>query len=211
MNYRNLVMGWVAIASLTCMSSSRAELSLGQSIPAIKVEKAEGGVFDFAKDAKGKIVVFEWLNFECPFVRKHYNDSTNMQATQAWAKEQGVIWVSVASSGKKKNGKGKEGYFEPKELIARKTALGAKSDMILVDTSGVVGKTFGAKTTPHIFIFGKDSKLAYMGAIDSEPSADAEDIKTATNYVKEAVTALAAGKPYSKKTDPYGCSVKYGD
>jgi len=191
--------------------SAHAELSLGQRIPALVGEKAEGGSFDLIKDTKSKTVVFEWLNFECPFVRKHYIDSKNMQETQAWAKEKGVLWISVASSGKNKKGKGKEGYMEASELLAKKKELGSNADFIIRDVSGQIGRAFGAKTTPHLFIFNTEGKLAYQGAIDSEASADADDIKMATNFVKEAVTKLSEGRNYTKQTEAYGCGVKYGD
>lgn len=156
------------------------------------------------KDHKGKIVVLEWTNHQCPFVKKHYA-SGNMQALQKELTEKGVVWVSINSSAK-----GKEGYVSEDE--AKKVVADAKAapSYKLLDAEGTIGKQFGAKTTPHMFVIGKDGALAYAGAIDSDSSANPDKIAGATNYVRQAVTELLDGKPVSEaSTQSYGCSVKY--
>lgn len=153
---------------------------------------------------KGKIVVLEWFNPDCPFVRKHY-DSGNMQALQKEYTEKGIVWLSICSSAP-----GKQGHYpaaKHNELMKEK---GAAPTAVLLDEDGRVGKLYGAKTTPHMFIIAADGKLAYQGAIDDKTGTDKEEIKTAANYVRQALDALLAGQaPAVAATKPYGCSVKY--
>jgi peroxiredoxin len=155
-------------------------------------------------DYKGKIVVLEWFNYGCPFVRKHY-DSQNMQKLQKKYRNKGVIWLSVVSSAK-----GKQGYLTPLKAKSKIREEGSHANEVLLDPNGEVGKMYGAIVTPHIFIINKEGALAYNGAIDSIPSYDLSDIPQAKNYVKLALDNLLIGKqPEIKKTRPYGCSVKY--
>ena len=156
------------------------------------------------KDMRGKYVVLEWYNEGCPFVRKHY-DSNNMQALQE--KYQGkVAWLSVNSSAKNRQGyladsSAAKGTYSKEQM---------KALSLLLDSDGSVGKAYGAKTTPHMFIIDPKGKIAYQGAIDSISSASSADIKKATNYVDQALgQALAGRKIAMAKTKPYGCSVKY--
>ena len=155
---------------------------------------------------KGKYIVLEWYNSGCPYVRKHY-DSNNMQATQKLYQENDqVVWLTIVSSAK-----GKQGYLaDAKEAKAQFEKEGAASDFLLLDPTGEVGKAYGAKTTPHIFIINPELKLAYVGAMDSDSSYQQSAIKGATNYVTSSMSKLMLNEnPDPAKTKPYGCSVKY--
>ena len=155
-------------------------------------------------DYKGKYVILEWVNFDCPFVRKHYR-SGNMQALQKKFTEEGVVWLSICSSAA-----GKQGHFAGDELVERMKKENWSGSAYLIDEDGTVGKLYRAKTTPHMYIINPEGILVYAGAIDDKPSTDLEDIKTATNYVVEAMAALKAGKKIEPAvTKSYGCSVKY--
>lgn len=155
-------------------------------------------------DYKGKTVVLEWLNHGCPFVKKHYG-SGNMQAVQAAATQQGVVWLSVISSAK-----GKQGASTPEVAESERKDHKSKASEILLDAEGKVGQAYAAKTTPHMFVIDPAGKLVYQGAIDDNPSADPADVKTARNYVKDALASVAAKKPVEvAETKSYGCSVKY--
>jgi hypothetical protein len=149
-------------------------------------------------------VVLEWTNHGCPFVKKHY-DTGNMQALQKDFTAKGVIWLSICSSGK-----GKEGYMSPAEWNKMTAEKAAAPTAVLLDEEGKVGKSYEAKTTPHMFIINPKGELIYKGAIDDKPTFNKDDIKEAINYVKEALDEALAGKPVSiDTTDAYGCSVKY--
>ena len=156
---------------------------------------------------KGKIVVLEWNNFECPFVHKFYSSGT-MQNLQAKSVKDGVVWISINSSAE-----GKEGYLQnanaAKPVIA---ANNSNASYYLLDHDGTIGHLYGAKTTPHMFVIDKDGSLVYQGAIDDKPTADTSDLASATNYVTQALAALKAGKPIkTADTRSYGCFVKYKD
>ena len=155
---------------------------------------------------RGKIVVLEWHNPGCPFVQKHYN-SGNMQAAQLAARKQGVVWLTINSGAV-----GKQGHMTGSE--ARKLAKdqGFNGSHYLLDTKGVVGKAYSAKTTPHMYIINKSGKLVFQGGIDNKPTANPADIKAARNNVTSALDELAAGKSVSvAQSRPYGCSVKYAE
>ena len=153
----------------------------------------------------GQNVVLEWTNHGCPFVQRHY-DSGNMQATQAAANEEGFVWVTVISSAP-----GKQGHVTPEEANDLTTSRGAQPDYVLLDESGDIGRAYGAKTTPHMFVIDEDSILRYAGAIDDKPTAAHVEPNDAVNYVLGAVNSIATGVEVSDKSSkPYGCSVKYG-
>jgi peroxiredoxin len=193
-----------SIALATLSSTTFAAAQVGEPAPDFKVTDATGKTRSLS-EFKGKIVVLEWLNHGCPFVKKHY-ESGNMQKLQKEVTAQNdVVWLSVASSSE-----GQEGYMTGKETLAAATASHAAPTAILLDPAGTVGRAYEAKVTPHMFIIGKDGKVAYNGAIDDKPSTKATDVPTATNYILAALTEIKAGKPVSKPlTKPYGCSVKY--
>lgn len=155
-------------------------------------------------DYRGRTVVLEWTNHDCPYVRKHYG-SGNMQALQREATAQGVVWLSVISSAP-----GKQGYVSGAEADALTAARKAAPSAVILDPEGKIGRLYGAKTTPHMYIVDPSGTLVYMGGIDDRPTADPADIEGAHNYVRAALAELAAGRPVSDAvTRPYGCSVKY--
>lgn len=177
---------------------------VGKVSPAWSAMDSKGKVRSLA-DFKGKYVVLEWFNKDCPFVRKHYG-SGNMQATQKKAKEMGAVWLSICSSAP-----GKQGYFTQEEADNFfKTQYGMKSDAYLLDPEGKVGRMFSAKTTPQIVIFDPKGVVIYNGAIDDKPSADPKSLEGATNYALQALSEAMGGKAVSVPTSqPYGCSIKY--
>ena len=153
---------------------------------------------------KGKIVVLEWMNHGCPFVRKHY-DSGNMQALQKKYTSQGVVWLSVISSAP-----GKQGHVDAKGAAADKEKNKSFATEVLLDPTGKVGNLYGAKTTPHMFVIDKAGKLAYQGAIDDHADADQASIPASKNFVAAALDEVIAGKAVTRHTTKsYGCSVKY--
>lgn len=155
---------------------------------------------------RGKYVVLEWTNNGCPYVKKHYN-SGNMQALQQWAKEKGVVWLSIVSSGP-----GKQGYVDAAQGAELVKAQKIASAAYLLDPDGKVGKTYGAKATPHMFVIDPKGTLIYNGAIDDKPTANVEDVKSAKNYVRAALEESMAGKAVSTPTSqPYGCAMKYAN
>lgn len=150
---------------------------------------------------KGKWVVLEWTNHDCPIVVRHYN-SGNMQATQKWATEKGVVWLQVVSSAP-----GEQGHIstdQAKEIMKSRKDV---STQMLFDPSGKVGKLYDAKTTPHMYIINPEGQLVYNGGIDNNSNGRATEV---TNYVKQGLEEGLAGKPISVPTSrPYGCNVKY--
>ncbi len=157
-------------------------------------------------DYKGKIVVLEWSNPGCPYVQKHY-ETGNMQALQAEEIKNGVVWLTVVSSAK-----GREGYMSIEEANAYMKKMGSEPTARILDPSGEIGKLYGATATPHMFVIDKDGVLQYAGAIDDRPSADHETVAGAHNYVRTAVEELEAGKPVDTAvTQVYGCSIKYAE
>jgi len=153
---------------------------------------------------KGRPVVLEWNNPGCPFVKKHY-DSGNMQRTQAAARRDGAVWLTVNSGAP-----GKQGYMTGAEAKAFVASAKATPTAYLLDPAGRVGRGYAAKTTPHLYLINAGGRLVYQGGIDDRPTADAADIKGARNHLLAALAEVKAGKPVSvPETRPYGCSVKY--
>ena len=193
----------VATAIFFSASSAFAALTSGTALPEFKATDTHG-VEVSNESLKGKTVVFEWTNHECPFVVKHYG-SGNMQKSQKAAVEKGAVWVSVISSAE-----GRQGYVTDEEANKIAEEKGAAATHIIRDTSGEIGKAFEATNTPQMYVANTDGVIAYSGAIDSVPSASADDIAGAENYVLAAVDAIAAGEtPKTTDTKPYGCGVKY--
>jgi peroxiredoxin len=155
---------------------------------------------------KGRVLVLEWFNPECPFVRKHY-DSHHMQGLQQTYTAKGVAWLMVASSAP-----GKQGYLDATSGKTTLTRVGAHATALILDSSGSIGRTYGAKTTPHMFIIDPAGKLIYAGGIDDKPSTDQADLARARPLVAEALDAALAGRPVpTPSSPPYGCSVKYAN
>ena len=185
-------------ASMLAATLVHAAVSVGQAAPDFKAKDTSGKEHSLSA-YKGKYVVLEWVNPDCPFVKKHY-DSANMQATQKAAEAKGAVWLSVST--------GPGG--DASELAAWVKEKGAAPTATLLDTDGKVGKAFGARTTPHMYVINPEGKLVYAGAIDNKPTANKADVKDETNYVTAALSEAMAGKPVSKaSSEPYGCSVKY--
>ena len=182
---------------------SRADAVVGQAAPAFSLPDLDGKTVTLAQ-YKGKVVVLEWTNVDCPFVKKHYG-SGNIPRLQREAADKGIVWLSVCSSAP-----GKEGAESAAEIKKTRADWGAASADYLVDAAGTAGRAYGAKTTPHLFVVDKDGTLRYAGAIDSIPTADTADIAKAVPYAENAMLAVAAGKAVqTQATPPYGCSVKY--
>ena len=180
-----------------------ASAKVGEAAPTFSLNATTGKAVSLA-DQRGKIVVLEWTNHECPYVRKHY-ESGNMQALQKEETGKGVVWLSVLSSAE-----GKQGYSTPEQANATRKKWNVVSTATLLDPKGEAGKLYEAKTTPHLFVINPEGKVVYMGAIDDKSTSDPADIKTAKNYVKAALDEAMAGKPVTTvSTTPYGCSVKY--
>lgn len=180
-----------------------AEAVPGKPAPAFSVKDQNGQLHELSKYA-GQWLVLEWFNKDCPYVKKHY-DSGNMQALQAKFTDQDVVWLSVISSAK-----GKQGFLQSKEVnpLMKDKKMAATS--VLLDVDGSMGKAYGAKTTPHMFVINPKGDVVYAGAIDDNDSANPDVIAKSKNLVSEALTAGMAGKPVAvASSKPYGCAVKY--
>jgi hypothetical protein len=178
--------------------------TVGQPAPAFTLTDL-AGVSHNLSDFKGKTVVLEWVNPECPFVVKHYEKSGNLPATQKAAVADGVVWLLINSAAP-----GKQGDYDAAKATAWLEKNKAAATAYLRDVDGKVGKAYDAKTTPQIYVINAEGVLVYNGAIDSVRSTNAADIEKAENYVAAALAAVKAGKPIEKPvTQPYGCSVKY--
>jgi peroxiredoxin len=192
-----------ATTLLAPLTSVHADVVVGDVAPEFTAKDSTGKDVSL-NTFKGKIVVLEWFNPNCPFVKKFYKNG-NMQKFQESLAGKGVVWLTVNSSAS-----GRSGHLSPEEAQETRKELGMKSTAFILDEDGKVGKAFGARTTPHMYIVSADGKIAYAGAIDSEASTSADDIAGATNYVLAATEELLAGKPVAvASTEPYGCSVKY--
>lgn len=185
------------------LSADHHTAELGKKAPDFTLKSAEGKTHSLS-DFKGKYVVLEWVNFDCPFVKKHYG-SKNMQNTQKEMTGKDVVWLSICSSAD-----GKQGFYEGKDLLDRIKSEGSNATAYLIDADGKVGKEYAAKTTPHCYVINPEGKLIYAGAIDDIPSADQNDVKEANNLVKSCLNEAMAGKAITTATSkPYGCGVKY--
>lgn len=193
----------VTAALLLACGSGWASATIGQSAPAFTAVDTSGKTVSLA-DFKGKHVVLEWVNPGCPYVQKHY-DSQNMQGTQAEATAKGVVWLAVNSTAADHGD-----YKTPAALAQWMQSHKAKASATLMDADGKLGRAYGARSTPHMYIVNPAGTLVYAGAIDSKPTSNPADIATATNHVKVALNESLAGKPVSvPSTRAYGCSVKY--
>jgi len=197
--------GLLGAALLAQPMSASAAAAVGQAAPDFTLTDSQGKTHSLSS-YKGKYVVLEWVNFDCPFVRKHYG-SGNMQKLQSAFTGRGVVWLSINSSAP-----GKQGHFPRDQINALSKEKGTHPTAYLIDSEGAVGHSYGARTTPHMFVIDPGGKLIYAGGIDDKASTDQEDIATAKNYVQSALDDAMAGKPVSTPTSaPYGCSVKYAN
>lgn len=180
-----------------------AEAAIGAPAPAFTLPDSDGNQRSLSEFA-GRTVILEWTNYDCPFVRKHY-DSGNMQQQQKQAVQDGAAWLVINSSSP-----GKQGHVDGQGAREDMARDGFASTAYLLDPEGTVGMAYGAMTTPHMYIIDGDGILRYKGGIDSIRSADQADIAQAKQYVPAALAEMAAGEPVSdSNTRPYGCSVKY--
>ena len=194
----------IVLSTLAAGTAQAASAAVGKAAPDFSATDALG-ITRKLSDYKGKHVVLEWTNPGCPFVVKHYGG--NMQALQKEFTAKGVVWLSVNSTSKDAFD-----YLEPAKLMAWKAEKKGSASAMLMDDAGKVGQLYGAKTTPHMYIISPQGVLVYAGAIDSIPSARVEDIKTATNYLRQGLNEVLGGKAIStSSTRAYGCSVKYKD
>jgi alkyl hydroperoxide reductase subunit AhpC len=195
-----------AISGLMALLAVTAQaVSIGQSAPDFSLQNLAGETVKLS-ELRGKYVVLEWLNPECPFVKKHY-DTGNMPMLQKNAKAEDVVWLAIASTHAKH-----QDYKSAAQLTQWLKDKQAQPTAVLLDQTGAVGRSYDAKTTPHMYIISPKGELLYAGAIDSKRSADPKDISSATNYVTQALGETMAGKPVSvASTQAYGCSIKYAD
>ncbi|MNL26426.1 Thiol-disulfide oxidoreductase ResA [compost metagenome] len=189
--------------SLSAPMIAHADAIPGQPAPAFDVKDANGKNQTLA-GLKGKWVVLEWTNKDCPYVKKHYG-SKNMQGLQKAYTGKGVTWFTVISSKK-----GEQGNLAPAEALKVAKENGSGATAVLIDESGAMGKAFGAKTTPHMFVINPEGNVVYAGGIDDNDSANPAVIVKSKNYVSAALDAAMVGKPVeTASARPYGCSVKY--
>jgi len=195
----------IATIAATMLFAAQAATALtpGTAAPPFTITDTAGKAVKLA-DYRGKYVVLEWTNPECPFVRKHY-DSGNMQGLQKeWGAKE-VVWLAVNSTSQSHSE-----FKAPAQMDGWMKAQGAAPSATLIDATSATGRDYGAKTTPHMFVVDPAGRIIYAGAIDDKRSANPADAKTANNYVRAALTQALAGKPVTvASTTPYGCSVKY--
>lgn len=195
--------GMFGLAFWLASGAGAAELAVGQAAPDFTLTDIHGDEHSLS-DYQGQYVVLEWTNHGCPFVVKHY-DSNNMQKLQATYTDKEVVWLTINSSAP-----GKQGHHSPEEWAELVEEKGSAASATLLDGDGTVGRLYGAKTTPHMYIIDPSGKLIYQGAIDSVASTNVNDVPNAKNYVAAALDEALAGKPVSEpSTKAYGCSVKY--
>tara|TARA_Y100001935_G_scaffold253072_1_gene258369 strand:- start:1137 stop:1736 length:600 start_codon:yes stop_codon:yes gene_type:complete len=197
----------IKILSLMLMSMlGAASVKNGDNAPSFNLLNQDNETVSL-EEFKGKKVVLEWTNHDCPFVKRHY-DSNNMQNLQRDMKNQDIVWLSIVSSAK-----GKQGYITSAQAKNLTSSRNAEPAHVLLDTDGVVGRIFSAKTTPHMFLIDEKGKMRYQGAIDNLGNTGAlftTDLSKAKNYVRNAVSQLLSGDQIEEaKTKPYGCSIKY--
>ena len=193
----------VLVFSINALNSYGAKLVTGKAVPDFEFTDIEGNSGKIS-DLEGKYVVIEWFNHGCPFVAKHYK-SKNMQGLQSEYSEKDVVWIAVNSTSDNHGD-----YRNTEESKTEAEKFGTSASHIVIDTSGEIGKLYGAKVTPHIFIIDPEGVLIYQGAADDIKSTDIEDIPKATNYIDLAMTEALTPKELSfPQTKPYGCSVKY--
>lgn len=194
---------FILLASLASVVSLTAAVKTGGSAPDFTLSDTTGATHRLS-DFEGQYVVLEWTNHECPFVMKHY-EAGAMQSLQQTMTADGVVWLQIVSSAA-----GKQGYLLPEEGEALRESKQMHSTAMLLDTSGEVGRAYGARTTPHMYLISPGGTLLYQGAIDSIKSTRISDLEKAENYVKAAYASAKAGEPVEHATTvSYGCGVKY--
>ncbi len=200
---RRSLLALPAILTLPMMRPALAAPAVAAAAPGFTGTDSNGRQVGLAQFA-GKPVVLEWTNDGCPYVRKWYNSGA-MQDLQRQAAAMGAVWLSVVSSPP-----GEQGYVESAAANELTRSRNAAPAHVLLDPEQRIARAYGATVTPHMFIIDAKGVLVYSGGADSIPSTRQEDLARATPYVKEALAALAAGRPVANPvTRPYGCVVKY--
>jgi len=193
----------LSIRGLTPPAWAAAVAKVGEAAPAFAIDATTGKSVSLA-DQRGKLVVLEWTNHDCPYVRKHY-ETGNMQTLQKETTAQGVVWLTVISSSP-----GTQGYVTAKQADELTTSRKASPTSVLLDPTGVAGKAYGATNTPHMYLIDKNGLLVYAGAIDDRPTTRRADVQGAQNYVRAALEDVTAGRAVrTPVTRAYGCTVKY--
>jgi peroxiredoxin len=193
------------LAGTDSQGSAGQPARVGATAPAFSGKDSQGKTQSLAQ-YRGKFVVLEWTNRDCPYTQKQYN-SGNMQALEREWTAKGVVWLTVLSSAA-----GEQGYLTAAQENAQIEKVHAHPTAAILDPTGEIGKLYSAKTTPHMFIIDPEGKLIYDGAIDDKPTTDLADVKGAKNYVSAALTEAMAGQRVEvASTRPYGCSVKYAE
>ncbi|HRK60942.1 MAG TPA: thioredoxin family protein [Candidatus Omnitrophota bacterium] len=193
----------ILILSLIFSAPAFSAVENNQPAPDFSLTDLDGNIRSLS-EFNGKFVVLEWVNHDCPFVKKHY-DQGHMQALQAEYAQKGVVWLSINSSAE-----GKQGNYSPEEWKGLQAEKKSAATATLLDPEGKVGKLYGAQTTPHMYVVNPDGDLIYQGAIDSIKSTNTSDIELSENYVRSALdSALSGGTVQTPFSKAYGCSVKY--
>ena len=199
------ILSTLVLAVLIFASAGAYAVKVGDPAPGFTGTDSNGKTQTLS-EYKGKYVVLEWSNRDCPYTRKHYT-SGNMQSLQKEWTAKGVIWLTILSSAP-----GQQGYVTASEENAQLAKVHAAPTAAILDPTGAIGHEYDAKTTPNMFVIDPSGKLIYAGAIDDHPTDDVGDIKISKNYVSEALSqAMAGGAVSTSYTRPYGCSVKYGE
>lgn len=194
---------FVLMAVFCFVPLAQASVNTGAMAPDFSLPGSDGKTYELA-DFRGKTVILEWTNHDCPYVQKHY-DSGNMQALQKQTAEGGMIWFSVISSSP-----GSQGHVSADQASELTRSRNAQPTSVLLDPAGDVGRMYGARTTPHMYIIAPDGKLVYQGAIDDRPSARMSSLEGANNYLLAALDDMKANRPVqTPQTSAYGCSIKY--
>lgn len=195
-----------ALAATLPMAAPAPAQHIGEPAPLFTLTDSRG-IQHSLQRYLGSWVVLEWVNYGCPYVQKHYRTGNIPDQQERWT-EEGVIWLAVASSAP-----GEQGYFDDAErLTAASERWGSRATAVLLDSEGVAGRLYHARTTPHLFVIDPAGEIVYMGGIDDVPTSRDDDLALATQLVDLALTEATSGQrvtvPVSR---PYGCSVKYGE
>lgn len=193
----------IAGSAFVLSGDATAAVETGAAAPAFSVQDANGRTRTL-EEFRGRTVILEWTNFGCPYVQRHYGAGA-MQALQQETTANGVVWLQVISSAP-----GEQGYLDGAGALARVRTDSAHPTATLLDPTGVMGRAYGARNTPQMFVINGDGRVVYQGAIDDRPTARAAQAEGATNYVRAALDDLSAGRAVrTATTTPYGCTVKY--
>ncbi|MEM1028538.1 MAG: redoxin domain-containing protein [Planctomycetota bacterium] len=199
-----LVAALAIVVTPMVSDAAKSGVATGEAAPAFTLTDSNG-VEHSLEDFAGKTVILEWTNKDCPFVKKFYKEGHMQGWQETYTAMDDVVWLSICSSAP-----GKQGHLTADQWNSEIDSQGINATAVLIDEDGAVGRTYAAKTTPHIYVIDGDGVLRYQGAIDSKKSTKASDIEGATNYLAAAADAVIAGSEVVEHTtQPYGCSVKY--